>query len=478
MQNTLYFYDLETSGISPHSSRIMQFGGQRTGLDLKPIGNPDNLLIKLTNDILPDPDAVMITGISPQATLADGLSEAEFLKYFYQSIAIPGTIFIGFNSIRFDDEFMRYLNYRNFYDAYEWQWKQARSKWDMLDVSRMMRALRPEGIKWPFNPDGKPTNSLGYLASINELIHDKAHDALSDVNATIALASLIKKRQPKLFEYLLDIRDKRKVAEIANKPEAFVYTSGRYDSDYLKTTVVITVAPHPIQSSSVFVYDLRQDPKSIAKKSAAQIAEQLVKYRYEEGEERLPIKQMQLNRCPAVAPLGVLDKDSIERLKLNMNKIKANAKALLSMGDLSEKIQEAAKIIEKQKQKSLIVDALDVDSQLYDGFFNDADKTKMDIVRAAGQNGLADLNMDFADNRLEKLLLLYKARQFPGSLNQDEQKNWETYRASKLLTGDNQSPIAKYFNRLNELSSKGELAQGQIFLLEELKLYGESIMPA
>lgn len=478
MLQSFYFYDLETSGISPHSSRIMQFGGQRTDMDLKPIGPPDNLLIKLTSDILPDPDAVMITGISPQVTLADGLSEVDFLKYFYQTIATPNTIFVGFNSVRFDDEFIRYTNYRNFYDAYEWQWQQNRSKWDMLDVSRMMRALRPDGIKWPFTPAGKPTNSLGYLASINDLTHDKAHDALSDVNATIALARLIKLKQPKLFDYLLGIRDKKKVVEIVNKPEAFVYTSGRYSGDYLKTTAVITIAPHPTQNTTVFVYDLRQNPKSIAKKSSAQIAELLNKYRYEEGEERLPVKQLQLNRCPAIAPLGVLDAESIERLKLNMDDIQRNAKALLAMGDLSDKIQEAAKLVEEKKQKSLIIDALDVDSQLYDGFFNDDDKTKMRVVRAASQNDLANLNLDFADSRLEKLLLLYKARQFPSSLTSDEQQSWESYKTSKLLAGEDQSSIARYFNRLNDISLKAELTQDQIYLLEELKLYGESIVPA
>ena len=477
MDRSFYFYDLETSGIGAQRSRIMQFAGQRVDLDLKPIGDPDNFLIKLTPDILPDPDAVLITGITPQATLADGLSEAEFLKIFYNQIATPGTIFTGFNSIRFDDEFIRYLNYRNFYDAYEWQWQEERGKWDMLDVSRMTRALRPDDIEWPYASDGSPSNKLELLASVNKLTHDKAHDALSDVNATIALAKLIKQKQPKLFEFLLKMRDKKEVENLVIGHQPFVYCSGRYSGEFLKTTVAVTLAAHPTQKGSVFVYDLRHDPTPFAKKKPAELAELLKKYRFEEGEERLPVKQLQFNHCPAVAPISVLDKASQERLKINMDVIAANAKALLAYGDFADNLQEAVKINEKQKQTSLIADTSDVDSQLYDGFFGDGDKNKMSIVRASDKNALADLSLDFADVRLDKLLLLYKARQFPESLNDNEQTAWNDYRQQKLLAGDEQSQAAKYFARLGELSKDSQLTDSQIFLLEELKLYGESILP-
>ena len=178
MVNSFYFYDLETSGISPRSGRIMQFAGIRTDSSLKPIGEPDNILIKLSDDILPEPEAILITGITPQQTQSDGITEAEFASYFMNEICRPGTIFVGFNNVRFDDEFIRHTLYRNFYDAYEWCWKDSRSRWDILDVVRMTRALRPDGINWPFAPDGKPANRLELLTSVNKLDHKHAHDAL------------------------------------------------------------------------------------------------------------------------------------------------------------------------------------------------------------------------------------------------------------------------------------------------------------
>ena len=175
MTQSFFWYDLETSGLNPRAQRIMQFAGQRTDMGLKPIGEPVNVLIKLSDDILPDPDAIFVTGITPQSTVQDGITEVEFLKLFYEQVATPGTIFVGYNTIRFDDEFMRFLHYRNFYDAYEWQWRDNRSRWDLLDVVRMTRALRPDGIQWPI-VDGKATNRLELITKLNGVSHEHAHD--------------------------------------------------------------------------------------------------------------------------------------------------------------------------------------------------------------------------------------------------------------------------------------------------------------
>ena len=204
----------------------MQFAGQRTNVEMEPIGDPVNILIKLTPDVLPDPEAVLLTGITPQSTQADGMTEAEFLKYFYDEIVTPDTCFLGYNTVRFDDEFMRFLHYRNFYDPYEWQWTNNCSRWDILDVVRMTRALRPEGIEWPMNDDGKPTNRLELLTKANNLDHYAAHDALSDVYATIAIAKLIRDKQQKLFEFLFDYRGKKKIQELVGADKPFVYSSG------------------------------------------------------------------------------------------------------------------------------------------------------------------------------------------------------------------------------------------------------------
>lgn len=475
MAASFYFYDLETTGINSRTGRIMQFAGQRTDLFLKPIGEPDNMLIKLADDILPEPDAVLITGITPQSTHADGITEVEFLKYFQENICAPDTIFVGFNNVRFDDEFIRHTLYRSFYDAYEWCWQDKRGRWDLLDVIRMTRALRPDGITWSFAPDGKPSNRLELLTKVNGLEHEHAHDALSDVYATIALARLLRNKQTKLFDYLLSMRDKRKVQELVNGGQPFVYTSGKYANVYEKTTVVVNLGEHP-GKQGVLVYDLRRNPEFLNDMTAEQIATAWQE-RTDDETMRFPIKTLQFNRCPAVAPLGVLDDVTKERLQIDLDTIQKHRTALSKVKDLRDKLMKALEITTKQRQATFITDVQDVDCQLYDGFFNEADKLAMGVVRAADKNDIGSLHLEFKDDRLNKLLPLYKARNFPKSISDDEREIWEKYRYHKLMGGDTKSELSKYFMRLSELAKRTNLTSNDQYLLEELHLYGESILP-
>ncbi|MDB5185934.1 MAG: Exodeoxyribonuclease [Candidatus Saccharibacteria bacterium] len=475
---TFYFYDLETTGFNPREARIMQFAGQRTDMDLNPIGEPHNILIKLTDDVLPEPDAIMITGITPQSTIADGITEAEFLKIFQEEVATPGTIFVGFNTVRFDDEFMRYLQYRNFYDPYEWQYKDDKSRWDLLDVVRMTRALRPDGIEWPVDDTGKAVNKLELLTKANGLEHEAAHDALSDVRASIALAKLIQTKQPKLFDYLLSIRDKKRAAALINSGQPFVYTSGKYAAEFDKTTVAGMLTEVPNQFGSALVFDLRYDPTPFLELDPSALAEAMRRLKDDPG-PRLPVKTIKYNKCPAVAPLSVLDEASQERLKLTPETYLANYEKLKMVGpQLAQQVIKAFAILD-QKQKSRLLEVeTDVDAQLYDGFFDNVDRTKMSVVRAAGPDELRDLQVSFKDERLEALLPLYKARNFPKSLSDEDREAWERFRERKLLGGGTKSRMARFFGRLAELGKQDDLSENQRYLLEELQLYGQSIVPS
>lgn len=478
MNESLFFYDLETSGFNPREQRIMQFAGQRTDMQLKPIGKPENHLLKMTDDILPDPDAVLLTGITPQQTISEGMTEVEFLKIFHDQIAIPGTIFVGFNNIRFDDEFMRFLQYRNFYDAYEWHWSDGRGRWDLLDVVRMTRALRPDGIKWPFDSKGQPANQLGLLTSINKLEHANAHDALSDVLATISLAKLLKEKQPKLFEYLLNYRDKKKIAELVNRAEPFVYTSGKYANDYEKTTLAVKVVDHP-KKAGALVYDLRHNPAEYLDMSASELAKLWTHFCKERPCTHicLPVKTLQYNRCPAVAPIGVFDESCQKRLDLNLSTASKHLKILLSSDNFANKLIDAVDILDKQQQIRLIDDEQDVDARLYENFISDKDKTLMMAIRAAGSDEIKNIDIKFDDSRLEGLLPLYKARNFPNSLTDEDRIVWEKFRQRRLLSGKQTSKAARYFDRLAQLASEDNITDEHKYLLEELQLYGQSVLP-
>jgi exodeoxyribonuclease-1 len=479
MADSFFFYDLETSGFSPRQARVMQFAGQRTDMNLKPVSEPVNILIKLTPDIMPDPDAVLVTGITPQQTLADGITEADFLKLFYKEVVTPGTIFTGFNSIRFDDEFIRFLNYRNFYDAYEWQWKDSRSRWDILDVVRMARALKPDGIKWPFAPDGKPTNRLEYLTKLNKLSHEAAHDALSDVLATIDVARLIKSKQPELFDYLLDVRQKNRVKAIVDSGKPFMYTSGRYSSEFLHTTAAVLLGRHA-QQDYALVYDLRQDPTPFLKMSVEELIEAW-KYTKDQHVVRLPVKTLKYNRSPAVVAGIIKDDATLDRLSLSRQAIADHLRLVSQAGqEFVDKLFEAVRrldVAREREQVALVDNQLNVDERLYEGFIPDADKRRFPSVRSADPAALQDLADDFQDKRLKSLLSLYQARNYPQSLDDTARHEWEEFCRQKLLGGGEESRLAKYFARLQELAA-GKLSGQQRYLLEELQLYGQSIVPS
>lgn len=471
MAKTFFFYDLETSGVNPKSARIMQFAGQRTDLDLNPIGEPYNILVKLAEDVLPEPDAIMITGITPQQTLQDGITEAEFFGTFCSEIATPDTIFVGFNNIRFDDEFIRYGLYRNFYDPYEWQWKDECSKWDMLDVVRMTRALRPDGITWPFAPDGRPSNRLELLTSVNKLDHSHAHDAQSDVNATIAVAQLIKTKQPKLFEYLLNNRAKRQVELLSNSGQPFVYVSGKYAAEYEKLALVSAVTPHA-KGQGVYVFDLRYDPKKYLDLPAEKLVE-LWRWRKDSTDDRLPVKLMRYNRCPSIAPLSTLRHEDAQRLSIDVSRSMKHAQVLSQHENFAKNILKAADVLEREYvQTDLIGNGQEVDGQLYGGFLADDDKQRLASVRELQPNELSLQTIPFNDVRMKALLPLYKARNFPKSLTDSERSDWEAFRSNRIMAA-----MPTFIERLGALSSTENLSSEKTYLIEELKLYAESLYP-
>lgn len=445
----------------------MQFAGQRTDLECNPIGEPVDILIELSDDILPEPQAIIITGTTPQKTREEGITEPEFARFLIEKVFTPGTIAVGFNNIRFDDEFIRHTLWRNFFDPYEWAWSDQRGRWDLLDVVRMTRALRPEGIKWPVNEKGEPINKLEKLSAENGLEHIHAHDALSDVEATIQVAKLIRTHQPKLFDYLFALRQKKEVEKVVNllEPRPFVYSSGKYSKKSLFTTVAFPIAPGK-RPGTVLVYDLHFDPKQYQSFDREDIKKALFANREERQKDDflpIPVKELAYNKCPAVAPLGVMDADSWSRLGMDLTQVEQRI-ATLSQ-DFVDKV--AAVFAEREYDAQ----SVDVEGQLYDGFMDNSDKIKTEAVRSATESELADFHPVFNDERLTELLFRYKARHFPRSLSEDEQAKWELYKAQKMNT---QAP--QFISKLQKISQESHDEQTQ-FIVEELKLWYESIVP-
>jgi len=469
MPKNFFFYDLETSGLSGREDRIMQFAGIRTDMDLNQIGEPVNVLVQLNDDVLPSPDAIMVTGISPQQTKDDGYTEAEFARMLMSDIFTADTITVGFNNVRFDDEFIRHLFWRNFYDPYEWSWQDGRSRWDLLDVVRMTRALRPDGIEWPVDDKGQPTNRLELLAKSNNLEHTKAHDALSDVEALIGITRLIKYKQPQLYEYLLKLRDKNEVKKLVNLDvkQPFVYVSGRLDAEFNKATVAFPLTAG--KNGNVIVYDLRYDPTPLLDMDSKELAKKLYATwdeRKAEGFVQLPVKELQYNHVPAVAPLGVLEQGGgWKSIGVSQELVSRHKTLLLSSPGFAENIRSLFENKPDYKKSP------DSEAQLYDSFIPDIDKIRVESVRNASRQQLVDFHPSFADERLPDLLLHYKARSFPSTLAEDESATWEKWRSGKIIAA-----LPSFMKSLERLSHTTTDDNKQ-FLLQELQLWAESIVP-
>lgn len=432
--NSIYWYDFETFGVDPRRNRASQFAGIRTDEDLNIISDPLVFYCAPADDFLPDPMACLITGISPQKALADGVCEADFIKRIHEEFSKPGTCVAGYNSIRFDDELTRQLLYRNFYDPYEREWKNGNSRWDIIDMARLCAATRPEGITWPLREDGSTSFRLEQLTAENGIEHADAHDALSDVIATIEFAKLIRQKQPKLYDYVYKLRNKRVVQSeidmVTRKP--VLHVSMMYPATQGCLALVMPLCPHPTNNNGIIVYDLREDPESWATLSCEEIRKRIFTASddMEEGVERIGLKTIHINKCPVVASPAVLSAERAEQFGVDLDKCKLHWSYLQGNKEVVSKVAEVF-------SEELGQTESDPDYMIYSGgFFSDSDKNLMSMIRSTSAQDLARLDLPFRDARLAPLLQRYRARNYKDTLNREELAEWNRFRQERLGSSD------------------------------------------
>ncbi|WAC64167.1 exodeoxyribonuclease I [Pseudoxanthomonas sp. SL93] len=430
MAGSFLFYDLETFGADPRRSRIAQFAAVRTTPALEVIDEPISFFVQPADDLLPSPTATLITGITPQQALRQGVNEAEAFARIADEMGRPETCTLGYNSLRFDDEFVRHGLFRNFHEPYEREWRGGNSRWDLLDVMRLMHALRPDGIVWPKREDGATSFKLEQLALANHVREGDAHEALSDVHATIGLARLMKQAQPRLWEYALQLRDKRFAARLLDITAMMpvLHVSQRYPAHRLCAAPVLPVARHPRFDNRVIVYDLDTDPKGLLSMAPDDIADRLYTPAADlpEGEQRVPLKEVHLNKAPALVAWSHLRPADHQRLQLDPALIEARAQRLRDAGPaLAEKVRQVF-------ANERTFERPDVDASLYDGFLADTDKRRFTDVRTTPPELLGQRDFGFRDPRLPELLFRYRARNWPTTLTHDERRRWDDYRRQRL----------------------------------------------
>ncbi len=462
--DTFLWYDIETSGISPAHDRIVQFASLRTDADLKPVEPPFSTYIQLGPEVVPWPESLLVTGITPQ-TLTTGRPEWEAMTEILRLFEMPRTCVAGYNNLLFDDEFIRYTLYRNLLDPYAREWRDGNSRWDIIDVVRAAGALRPEGIEWPV-VDGTPSFRLQAIAEANGLAHDSPHDALSDVHATIGVAGLIHKHQRRLYQYALGLRSKdasRRMLVPFGR-EICIHAARSFGSARYGAAPVISVAQHPEIDASVIVADLGRDVSVLIEDSAEALAEALFA---KEAEERPPLHQVRLNRCPFLAPLKVLRPQDARRIGIDRDLVLERRATLAATPDLDTKIAQ----VYAQRDAARSDSRPDVEERLYEGFTSDADRRCCESLQRelrAGARWPDDTS--FSDARLGELAGRLRARLRPDSLDASGRAAWRRHIVDRLTREHpRRLTVAEYRRDVEELSRDSDV-DGE--MLGALREYG------
>ena len=469
MANSLYWYDYETFGLDPTRDGISQFAGIRTNERLEVISKPLIIYCHPPIDRLPSPEACLVTGITPQIALEKGIPEKEFIQKVLQELSVPNTCGVGYNSIGFDDEFTRYALYRNFYDPYSREWENGNSRWDILNLLRLSRALRPDGVEWPVKNDGSPCFKLTSLTQANGIDHESAHDALSDVLATIDVAKLVMTNQSKLYDYVYQLRFKNKVMELIDvrQRKPFLHVSGKLPKENYYTALMVSLAPHPTNKNSIICFNLMRDPEPLLELSVKEIYQRL--FFRQNDQEKLSVLTIEANKCPVVATAKLIDSLVAKRLGISLEQCEHNLQILLK-NDLTSKLQTvyAMRVFEN-------ID--DPERALYQGFIGSFDKKLLPIAREASPQELAADSVLFRDKRYQKLIFLYRAKNYPDSLSLQEQAVWKNTRLKRLTDiVEGYLSLESYFSRIDELFLAEELSEQDRNVLLALKDWGRDIL--
>ena len=465
-QQTIFWHDYETWGADTRRDRPAQFAGIRTDLDLNIIEEPIELYCQLADDYLPHPVACFITGLTPQKVNSLGMPEAHFISEINDIFSVPNTVVAGYNNIRFDDEITRQSLYRNFLDPYAREWQNGCSRWDIIDLVRACYALRPEGINWPENEDGVVSFRLELLTKANNIKHEGAHDAVSDVIATIEMAKLIKQKQPKLYQFIFDLRRKQQVAkhlDLVNLTP-LVHVSSKIPATQGCCTYIAPLAYHPSNKNAVICINLNMDLTPLLELDAKQLAQRMYTKRSELGSDLpVPIKLIHINKCPVIAPAKTLDAETADRHGIDRTLCRKNLDLLKQHSELREKVAEVFALDNDRPAET------NPDLMLYSGgFFSSSDKAAIEQISQTAPEDLASLTFDFDDPRLTKMLFRYRARNFPLTLTEDEQQQWNDYRRNTL---DGES----YGLMLENLAIENPNDQRKLSILQALFEYGSSL---
>ncbi|MGB3726745.1 MAG: exodeoxyribonuclease I [Glaciecola sp.] len=474
---SILWHDFETWGVNPSVDFPVQFAAVRTDEHLNILEDyvPINWMCTIPHDYLPHPQACMITGISPSLSVHKGLSEPLFAQRIYEQMSKHNTCVAGYNSMRFDEEVTRHLFYRNLFPVYEREYKHNNSRWDIIDLVRAAYALRPEGINWPLYEDGKPCFKLDRLTVENNISHESAHDALSDVYATIAIAKLVKQHQPKLFDYFWQLRRKQKVEQLLAQFQStlLVHISSFISAENGCCAIVMPICRHPNNNNAIICIDVNSNIEMLRNTDSEQLKTLI--YTKASAQSKPIFFTIATNKCPFIAPLNTLSAERAQQLSIDINAAKANYQKLKVDSSLINLVSEA---FTQQHNNSNITN---IDDALYATEFpQPADMQLMEKVRLSEPEQLVVYQGAFNDNAINQRLFRYRARNFTQTLEEHELHAWQRHLQDRFTLDHKKECLSlrEYFGEVERLMAEHANVPKTMQLLKSLQQYGQHISGA
>lgn len=463
-------FDTETTGLD-HTGQIIQIGIIRLDKGLKEIER--NELYCMINPLnIPAVGAFKTHQIPLSKIIDEGMFEPEFARSVNDIfLKRPNTCVLGYNSIKFDDNRTRELFYRNMVDPYQREYMNGNSRYDVLKLTRALKVFKPDAIEWPYREDGEPSMKLEDIAPLNNIIQENAHDAISDVEATIGLMELIKEKEPEFFDYTMKLRNKAFVSSVTyNKP--FLMVGDGPSRDNLYTGVLLPVSSHPQNKNSTICIDVSNIEQGKVKEVVDKIlsipTDELDDYIYtRDKEKKLPIMEVRGNQLPFVFTPALLKDEGVQkRTNINYESAMDNVRELSNNPDFASLTRHLFKAYNKEMP---FPD--DVYGHIYKGFVSNQDKKTLSRLSTDDYSEWENIGKRIGDERIPELIERAIGNIDIELLSNEGRESFESTMKTRYndLSGKYGETLPKFWYEASEVKNSKEETKEVKFIIKELE---------
>ena len=449
------FYDTETTGTDTAFDQILQFAAIRTDYELRELERFE-IRCRLLPHVVPSPKGILVNGIDVQRLTDPALpSHYEMVRAIKARLeAWSPAVFVGHNSMRFDEELLRQAFYQTLHPPYLTNTR-GNGRMDSLKVLQATAFMEPDVLTVPTSEKGRPTFRLEQLAPANGFVHAAAHDAMGDTEATLYLCRLVRERAEGLWSNSVRFARKAAVLDYAQPGEVFASIGFAYGRGYVR--IVTAIGPNPQRDSDLYVFDLSHDPNGLAALDGNDLRKVLMK-------SAKPVRRLRANAAPCIVPYD----DVPAGVQLpGAEELESRATCIRKRKDLRERLM--AVVLEDREDRE---PSAYVEKQIYNGFTGYQDQALMRTFHEAGWSSRAALLSSLADTRLqvlgERLLYTEASEVMPA----EGLTNYHANVSRRLLADEGTVPwltLPKAIRETDELLADSE--GGEATLMTDLRHY-------